>query len=177
MSAEIGNKYWQFRSKDGTEPKYKPDELWEKAVEYFEWVENNPLWESVLVSKGIVINKGTPEEQTVYSTAMPKMRAMTFQGLQLFLDISHTTWDNYKKKKDYIAITTRIEKIIYEQKFTGAAATLLNPNIIARDLGLSDKQDLNHSGEITDNKQINLVIGSEEINLGKYKDGDNKSVS
>lgn len=31
--------------------------------------------------------------------------------------------------------------------------------------------------KITDNKQINLVIGSEDINLGKYKDGDNKSTS
>ena len=31
--------------------------------------------------------------------------------------------------------------MIYEQKFTGAAAGLLNPNIIARDLGLADKTD------------------------------------
>ena len=31
------------------------------------------------------------------------------------------------------------------QKFAGAAADLLNANIIARDLGLADKQDLTNS--------------------------------
>ena len=38
-----------------------------------------------------------------------------------------------------------IEKIIYRQKFEGAAAGLLNANIIARDLGLRDKQDVDHT--------------------------------
>ena len=33
-------------------------------------------------------------------------------------------------------------QIIYTQKFEGSAAGLLNPNIIARDLGLNDKQEL-----------------------------------
>ena len=48
MAAPQGNKYWQMRSKDGKEPKYKPDTLWEKAVEYFEWVDDNPLLEEQL---------------------------------------------------------------------------------------------------------------------------------
>ena len=38
------------------------------------------------------------------------------------------------------------EEIIYNQKFTGAAADLLNPNIIARELGLADKQQNEHTG-------------------------------
>lgn len=37
---------------------------------------------------------------------------------------------------------TRVEQIIRQQKFEGAAAELLNPNIIARDLGLADKKVL-----------------------------------
>ena len=139
MSAEVGNKYWQMRSKDGKEPKYKPDKLWKKAVEYFEWVENNPLKEEQLFAyQGQIITGSTD-----------KMRAMTYQGLQLFLDISHVTWLNYKKKKDYITITYAIENIIYEQKFTGAAATLLNPNIIARDLGLRDDQKIDSDLTVT----------------------------
>jgi len=32
--------------------------------------------------------------------------------------------------------------VIYRQKFEGASADMLNPNIIARDLGLADKKDL-----------------------------------
>nr|WP_261640834.1 DNA-packaging protein [Erwinia mallotivora] len=36
----------------------------------------------------------------------------------------------------------RAEQIIYNQKFTGAAADLLNANIIARELGLADKREV-----------------------------------
>lgn len=141
MAAHKGNNYWEFRSKDGKEPKYTPKLLWEKAVEYFQWVKDNPLFESVLVAKGIVVNKGKKNEETIYSTALPKMRAMTQKAFQIFADISHTTWDNYCDKQDYVAITTRIGDIIYSQKFEGAAATLLNPNLIARELGLKEYTD------------------------------------
>jgi hypothetical protein len=132
MTFEKGNKLWQMRSKDGKEPKYKPDALWEKALEYFQWVMQLFAYQGKVIEKDV-----------------PKMRAMTFQGLELFLDIAHGTWENYKKKNDYLTITRAIEKIIYEQKFTGAAAALLNPNIIARDLGLRDNQDVSLKGDIT----------------------------
>ena len=139
MGAPKGNKYWQMRSKDGKEPKYNPTELWEKAVEYFEWVEDNPLWETQpFAYQGIIKDH-----------KVPHMRAMTYDGLQLFLDISQPTWDSYRKKQDYLIITTRIEKIIKEQKFTGAAAQMLNPNIIARDLGLRDDQKIDQDINIT----------------------------
>lgn len=137
MAWAKGNKLWQLRSKDGKEPKYKPDTLWKRAVEYFEWIEANPLKEMQLFAyQGNVIEK-----------LVPKMHAMTYEGLQLFLDISHVTWNSYKKKDDYLSVTTRIDKVIYEQKFSGAAATLLNPNIIARDLGLRDNKDITSDGE------------------------------
>lgn len=72
------------------------------------------------------------------------MRAMTIEGLCLFLDISTEGWKLYKSRQDYVGVTTRVENVIRSQKFAGAAADLLNPNIIARDLGLAEKQE--HSG-------------------------------
>lgn len=39
-------------------------------------------------------------------------------------------------------VTTRIDEIIYKQKFEGAAVGAFNANIIARDLGLADKKDV-----------------------------------
>jgi hypothetical protein len=60
----------------------------------------------------------------------------------LFLDISRQTWNDYKKLPDFIAVTEQAENVIRSQKFGGAAAGLLNANIIARDLGLSDKTEL-----------------------------------
>ena len=44
-------------------------------------------------------------------------------------------------------VITRIRETAYNQKFTGAAADLLNANIIARDLGLSDKKEMNVNAE------------------------------
>ena len=73
------------------------------------------------------------------------MRAMTITGFCLFADISDTTWENYCKEKDFIAVTKWIKDVIYSQKFEGAAAGLLNSNIIARDLGLKEKTETEHT--------------------------------
>lgn len=73
------------------------------------------------------------------------MRAMTIGGLCIFLDINRGTWNAWRAQEDdYSEVIARAEEIIYDQKFSGAAADLLNPNIIARDLGLRDKTDVDH---------------------------------
>ena len=77
---------------------------------------------------------------------------MTLSGLCLFIDIDLGTWDNYRKNQDFFRVTKEIEQIIYNQKFSGAAADLLNANIIARDLGLADKQQAEI--KITDVKEL-----------------------
>jgi len=56
------------------------------------------------------------------------------------LDIATKTWNDYKHRSDFLLVTTRAAEIIYNQKFAGASADLLNANIIARDLGLADKK-------------------------------------
>jgi hypothetical protein len=79
----------------------------------------------------------------VITTAeIPHLRAMTLTGLQLYIDISNDTWANYRKNKDLVAVTRKAEQHIYDQKFTGAAADMLNANIIARDLGLRDDKNI-----------------------------------
>lgn len=137
MAFEKGNKAWRARTKHGRDKIFEsPEMLWDACEEYFDWVEDNPLWEGkVSVFKG---------ELTKYS--VPKMRAMTINSLCLFLDIHINTWYLYRKQYDFIDIVTRAEETIRAQKFAGAAAELLNPNIIARELGLSDKRDNTHSG-------------------------------
>lgn len=136
-----GNRFWEARSSAGPKPIFPVGEegaeaLWQACVEYFEWVEANPLWEDRLV---------TFQGMATHEPAA-KMRAMTVGSLCLFLDIDVTTWHDWKKSRpDLSQVTTRAEEIIRSQKFAGAAADLLNPNIIARDLGLADKQE--HTGK------------------------------
>jgi len=130
MTFQQGNQFWKARSSHGRRPLYDdPVVLWEDCCEYFQWVEDNPLWESKLVSF-----QGDSKIEI-----LPKMRAMTLSGLQLFIDMHQTTWDEYRQKDDFSLVVNRVDKIIYDQKFSGAAADLLNANIIARDLGLKDK--------------------------------------
>ena len=132
----LGNSFWKARSSHGRNPIFKnPDQLWDACIQYFEWVEDNPLSDKKLFSF----------QGFVHSGRIDKIRAMTIEGLCIFLGISDNTWLNYRKKDDFLRIVSDVEKVIRTQKFEGAAADLLNSNIIARDLGLKDKQD--HSSE------------------------------
>lgn len=133
---EKGNKYWQFRNKHGRNYKYEPEKLWQEFVNYCKWIENNPLKES----------KAFPYKGKITIKDIPKMRAMTITGFCIFADIDMKTFYKYKENKGFVHIITRIENVIRTQKMEGAAAELLNPNIIARDLGLKDKQE--HTGSV-----------------------------
>ena len=139
MPAPEGNQFWKARTKHGRDKIFaSADLLWEACEEYFQWVEDNPLWESKLFAYQGEVTEGV----------MPKMRAMTIDGLCLFLDVDDSTWRAWRNDKDFSVVVTRADKIIRAQKFAGAAADLLNPNIIARDLGLADKQEVAH--KVTD---------------------------
>ena len=139
MGAPFGNQFWRARSSHGRKPIFpNPEKLWDACVEYFEWVEEHPLKEEKLFAYQGEITRDT----------VSKMQAMTMGGLWLFLDISKDTWWNYRDKEGFLSVTTQVEETVRHQKFTGAAADLLNPNIIARDLGLADKTEHNVVGHI-----------------------------
>lgn len=132
VAAPTGNQFWKARTKHGRDKLFSSDDaLWEACCEYFQWVEDNPLYSAETVK--------FQGEATLID--VPKMRAMTISGLCLFLDITRETWGQWRKQDDFSDVITRAEEVIYSQKFAGAAADLLNANIIARDLGLADKQD------------------------------------
>ena len=136
MAAPIGNRFWELRSKHGRDKLFQsPKLLWDAACEYFEWCEDNPLIE--------IDFKGKDADQV----ELPKMRAFTMQGLCLYLNCGTAYFRNFKNEKraqgqGFKSVIAKIEETIYNQKFTGAAAGFLNANIIARDLGLTDKQEV-----------------------------------
>jgi hypothetical protein len=173
MAAPKGNEYWQLRHKHGKDKKFTPDEIWQEAVKYFNWVKENPLWESVLIQKGVVVDKGLETERVEYFVKAPKMRAMTLKALYLHLGIDRKTWTNWAKDKDYVTIITRVENVIFTQKIEGAAAKLLETNIIARELGLIDKKGIEHSGEIN-TPQITAIKQQKRIEeaLKKFNGGN-----
>lgn len=139
MAAPAGNQFWKARSKHGRDKLFASAEaLWEACCEYFQWVEDNPLWEmKPFAYQGVVVQE-----------PVAKMRAMTIGGLCIFLDIDETTWRAWRSIEDFSMVVSRAEAIIYQQKFTGAAAELLNPNIIARDLGLAEKREVESTSTV-----------------------------
>lgn len=137
MAAPKGNQFWKARSRHGRLPLFdNSEQLWEACLDYFEWVEANPLQEQ----------KATLYQGEFIKGTVNKMRAMTIDGLCIFIDVSMDTWSNYRtrdsEENGFFGVTKKAEQIIRHQKFSGAAADQLNANIIARDLGLADKQDI-----------------------------------
>jgi hypothetical protein len=164
LAAPIGNKFWLAASTHGRHKLFEsPQALWDACVEYFNWVDDNPLFEEKAFN-----TKDGPDAIDVR-----KMRAMTITGLCLFLDIAQETWHRYRKNNEFRAICSKVESVIKEQKFTGAAADLLNPSIIARDLGLVDRKSIEGgstpiaiSSDVTPQKATELwldVVNSEDI--------------
>ena len=141
MAAPKGNQFWKLRSKHGRDKLFNtPQLLWEAACEYFQWCEDNPLYET----------KGFAFQGVVTKEIFPKMRAMTLSQLCFYLNCSASYFRTFKstlqeKDKDFLTVINEIEETIYNQKFQGASADLLNANIIARDLGLSDSSKIDHN--------------------------------
>jgi hypothetical protein len=181
MAAPIGNEYYKLRTKDGRDKIFEtPEDLVSACNEYFEWCIENPLLESVIVKGNRTEEVSVPTKDEEGKTKnvkskttipydiaqLPKMRAFTLHGLCNFIDISMDCFGLYDERKDFIGVTTRVRQIIYNQKFEGAASGFLNPNIIARDLGLTDKTDV---------KQTNINIDAGELSQAEA-DKLNKSI-
>lgn len=140
MAAPEGNQFWRLRTKHGRDKEYEtPEVMWEEIAGYFQWCDDNPWMKNEAVKSGDLAGQ---------IISIPTARPYTIGGLCIYLGISQDAWKDYCKRKDFIGITTHAEEAIRTQKFEGAAVGAFNANIIARDLGLSEKNDLNHSGGI-----------------------------
>lgn len=145
-------------SKRGPKPVFAtPEELRDTAIEYFKWADRNGMEEEKLFHHQGSLTRGRTT----------KLRAYTVAGLCLFLDISRKTWGHYHTDRgdEFREVCEWIEEVIRDQKFTGAACNLLNPTIIARDLGLAEKSEVtNPDGSLSPNKFDLSKLNDEEFN-------------
>jgi hypothetical protein len=142
MAAPIGNQFWKLRSKHGRDYLFgSPEELWTGACEYFNWCDGHPWRKNELVKSGDMAGR---------IIGVPTARPYTMQGLCGYLDCNTMYFNEFDKalqgkederSKDFSRIVTRIREIVYQQKFEGAAVGAFNSSIIARDLGLAEKQE------------------------------------
>lgn len=136
------SRFWRQKSRYGSDPLFPvgPEglKMLKNACEdYFEWAESNPLEEAKLISF-----EGESKLET-----LPKLRAFTLTGLTLFIDVSLSSWSDWKVgRPDLLPGILWAEQVIREQKFVSAAAGLLNANIITRDLGLAERKEISGPG-------------------------------
>jgi DNA-packaging protein gp3 len=151
MAAPKENKFWKLRSKHGRDKLFTtPDLLWKAACEYFQWVDDHP-WLKIEQVK--VPAKAVKDEETgkyIFPPPLvdlPTARPYTMEGLCRYLDCNTAYFRTFKRQLpageiDFNTIITRIEEVVYQQKFEGAAVGAFQQNIIARDLGLVDRKGI-----------------------------------
>ncbi len=77
----------------------------------------------------------------------------------LFRSASREWWNKFKNANhpDFLQVVSRIDEIIYTQKFEGAAVGAFNANIISRDLGLRDGSDVTTNGKELEVPIFNVI--------------------
>ena len=133
MAAHKENQFWKLVKTPGRKPLYSdPQKLWDDCLKYVQWCADNPLEEERVFHNSGKITK----------TSIRKMRAMTQEGLCLYLGMTRETWTQYSRKEGFSDIVKAVNDLLYVEKFSGAAADLLNSNIISRELGLKDRHQI-----------------------------------
>lgn len=104
-------------------------ELWQDCVKYFKWHEENPLKEE----KSVLV-----KEKMQKAIAL-RNRPMTLHALFVFLNLSEKTWSIWRKDRPELHdAMVMVERVIYVNKFEGAASGLFNSRLIARDLRIAE---------------------------------------
>jgi hypothetical protein len=137
----------------GTKHIETPEKLWELFELYVKHESNSPMFKVEYVGKdGNQVNT-------------PLQVPITFEGFECYLEEEGIINDlgDYSKNKDerytgYAPIITRIRRNCFVQNFKGASVGLFNANLVAKKLGLVEKQEI-------EQKNINV-----EMDLGKKLD-------
>jgi hypothetical protein len=138
---QLNHQLWRLVRNPGGKRLYEDGQaLWDACIEYFDWIDANKL-------KATEVRSYEGQHDLV---DVPKMRAMTRQSLCVFLDISISVWDIWKREReDLQPVIEKVEAIIFANKFEGAAAGLLNAGVISRELGLIDKRENTGTVQVT----------------------------
>jgi hypothetical protein len=130
---------YKLLDKGGLEKLFKtPQSLWEAACDYFKWVKLNPWYKKEWKSDFGLVD-------------VPVGRPMTIKGMCIHMGANSEYYRNFKNTLSpedrvvFSSVINKIDEIIYTQKFEGAALGAFNANIISRDLGLADNQNVNLS--------------------------------
>lgn len=108
-----------------------PEDFERLAMEYIEWVKENPVEKTIT----------TAFQGVISYEKVPHSRPMTQYGLAAHMGIGLSTLKDYGAKENFSAIFKKICAIMTAWNVDGATCGDMNGNIIARIEGLADKQE------------------------------------
>lgn len=128
-----------------------PEALTEKAGEYFEWCDANPLHRVELVK----FQGGATQAQ------VPLGRPYTMDGLTVFLGVTGSYFRTVKGRikeridagkpnendEELLRVIETIEQICRDQNVSGASVGIFNAALVARIHGIADKVENHNTGD------------------------------
>ena len=138
-----------------------PKQLFDLAVKYFGWAEDNAIKAAETASF-----QGDVEESLVH-----KPRVFTMNGFKLFCGISDAAVAKYRREEDYSQVMEFVDSVIMEQKFQLAANGIINASFIGKDIGIDkpasitiDNSSTSAAGAIATTEEamkdaVNSVLG------------------
>ena len=130
-----------------------PQALWEECCEYFDWLEENPIYDTIVYQGEVTSSK-------------PIKRVATLRGLYAYLGIVENTFTNYINREEYRDVCLAVKDLIWIDKYESAAANVVNAALIMRDLGMAEKAEITGANgqplEIT--KVVREIVESKRKN-------------
>jgi hypothetical protein len=164
MPAPLGHPLW---GNPLNPKKYTPEELWQGALDYFDWCKKHPVIKKEQKKGSTMFNvKGDLKASAKALSGIvdiPTDRPYSLEALCNHLDICFDTFVNYSKEKGYetyFDVCKRIKQIIDAQHFEGGMVGNFNANIVTRKLGLAEKQQ----------NEINLTMPNIEVKDNQTKE-------
>lgn len=150
----MGNNIWEKVPNPCGRPRlYKsPKKLWDKALEYFRWVDNNP-WQLKSATNSLTSDSGKKKKSeeadenkknAVRQDVRVLSRAYTLYGFCAFAGIYK--WGDFKrnytidkeKNAGFLEVINAIELVITSQQIDGAMLHQFDSNLVARLNNISD---------------------------------------
>ena len=116
----------------GPNAAYKPSELRQRAVDYFDYMRGKVWNRADVLKSGFFAG-------TLYE--VPTSCPLDLKGFFIFAGIGPRRWEQYKGDEAYVDVCEWIEMIIEVQNYEGAAVGVYSANLIARRHKIADKTE------------------------------------
>jgi len=132
-----------------------PEQFYELFEEFKTWLFANPIMKSEFSAKlGEIVE-------------IPLQRPLTWNRFDVWCyekgiiqDLEDYRTNTDGRYNEFKGVIKKINKEMTSNKFEGATVGIFNANIIARDLGLIDKQDVEQRTTNNDKRSLNVILTS-----------------